>query len=346
MVLFQSTQTVNPAELDFISHYLRDLAAGSIGLLEDYQAIWPDHAEAIEKAYTRLQSEQPVQADPNEGGEFGPYSNLLEIGRGGQGVVYKAEDTRLRRTVALKVLKGLGPGSEHLVQRFKREAEIAAKLDHPGICGVLDAGIINGTPFMAMQFVEGESLSRRVTTAKAAGASEITTSVPGSGDDAPPVKASEVSADSSSSSSGPSDRQSIMRVLHLIEKAARALHATHEAGVVHRDIKPGNVMETPSGDAVILDFGIARHEEGDDLTITGDIMGTWDYMSPEQLTRGTLQLDRRTDVWSLGVTLYEILSLQRPFTGLTRQATLEAILTKDPPDICKLNATSRRAILD
>jgi serine/threonine protein kinase len=134
-------------------------------------------------------------------------------------------------------------------------------------------------------------------------------------------------------------RAQIQDLLTVFEKVARALHAAHEAGVVHRDIKPGNVMVTSAGEPVILDFGLAHAEDQDfeSLTRPGDLFGTPAYMSPEQLTRGTLQLDRRTDVYSLGATLYECLTLKRPFEAPTREALYQAILSKEPPDPRSLN---------
>ena len=246
-----------------------------MGSLEDYQSRWPEHAEAIESAYSRLQAEQPAVAALDGGGDFGPYLNLQEIGRGGQGIVYTAEDTRLGRVVALKILKGLGPGSDYLVQRFKREAEVAARLNHPGICGVLDAGVIGGTPFIAMQYLEGETLKEMIASAAPEQSSDINTFMLDSEhgtsceDDASERKKVSIS-------SGPSDRAGILEVVSLIEKVARALHAAHEAGVVHRDIKPGNLMVTRDGDPVILDFGLARSEDIDQQTLTlpGDLFGT------------------------------------------------------------------------
>ena len=253
----------------------------------------------------------PKNYDP-----IGPYQPLREIGRGGQAVVYLAEDRRLHRPVALKVLKGLGPLTETMMRRFRREAEVASRLDHPGICAVYDAGVAEGVPYIAMRYIEGETLADRIDAAK--------------------ERRGETD---SSPSFGTTTKAGILKVLEVVERAARALHVAHEAGIVHRDVKPGNIMITPRGEPVLLDFGLAGDEDGDftALTGSGDSLGTPAYMSPEQLMSRRLRLDRRTDVYSLGVTLFECLTLERPFRAGTREALYEAIRSENPTDIRKLN---------
>jgi formylglycine-generating enzyme required for sulfatase activity len=239
----------------------------------------------------------------SESSEFiSHYRILRQIGCGGQATVYLADDTRLSRQVALKVLD-VGPtANEQAIDRFRREAEITSKLNHPGICPVYDVGQDRGVLFIAMRYVEGESVAAKVAAQSTAPAG-------------------------------------ITDVLLLFEKAARALHAAHEHGVIHRDIKPGNIMVTKAGDPVVLDFGLAQEVDGSDvtLTITGDQTGTPAYMSPEQLTAHRIRLDRRTDVYSLGVALFESLTLRRPFEAPTREALYKQILMKDPPDARSLN---------
>ncbi len=236
------------------------------------------------------------------GGRLGQYGIERELGRGGQGTVYLARDTRLGRLVALKVLDGSLTADEGGQTRFQREALIASKLDHPGICTVYESGFDRGKFYIAMRYVAGESLKNFL---------------------ARPVDRSR------------SDRETLLR---LVEQLARALHVAHEAGVVHRDLKPGNIMVTPDGGPVILDFGLARLEDigGPTLTQTGDVFGTPAYMAPEQIRGHGDLVTRQSDVYALGVTLFECLTRRKAFEEATREATYHAILTREVPNIQRM----------
>ena len=298
-------------------------------------------------------------ADPDVGRRLGPWRLLRELGRGGQGAVYLAEDERLHRRAAVKLLTATDLTGDAL-DRFKREAAVASRLDHPGICAVYDVGLEGRTPYIAMRYVEGESLAQRISATKArtagdAGAStyaELLDSNATEVNRAPPSPPtpSARSARSASPAARPASRApadprtavtqlELMKVVRLVEQAARAVHAAHEAGVIHRDLKPGNIMVTTEGEPIVLDFGLAKDTSGAEATLTqeGDVMGTPAYMSPEQIAGHAAALDRRTDVYSLGATLFECLTLQRPFEAPTRDGLYQAILTKDPPDVRRLN---------
>jgi len=330
---------------DLVEQLRKDQEAGCVKELHEYLARAPHDAEAIAREYIRIQDGEATGQQVADGDSIGPYKVERELGRGGQGVVYLAEDSRLGRKVALKVLTHLGPGSEDTVRRFQREAEVASKLEHAGICGVHDAGQDGGVPYIAMQYVEGETLAERLSESRQDRMAEELSSVvlfsetvhrdarAPEGDDQN-TPGSETSSQSTSVT-----KREILDILQVFEKTARALHAAHEAGVVHRDIKPGNIILNLEGEPVILDFGLARSEDADTqtLTRTGDLFGTPAYMSPEQLTRGSIRLDRRTDVYSLGATLYECLTLKRPFEAPTREALYQTIMTRDAPDPRKLN---------
>ncbi len=274
------------------------------------------------------------------GSRIGPYELQEELGSGGQGVVYRARDLRLGRTVALKTLRGLGSGANNFMLRFRREAQAASKSDHPGVCAIYGADVEDGVAYIAMRFVEGETLARRLSTSQAESVSGTPTTIVRAMEMDPREVSADPPADPVPTPSGPDGWLELTQALAVVEKAARAIHAVHESGVIHRDVKPGNIMITPKGEVVIMDFGLAREEESgtDGLTRTGDICGTPAYMSPEQLCRVRTHLDRRTDVWSLGVVLYECITLHRPFRATSREGLYRQILEVEPLDPRRINS--------
>ena len=310
----------SPEVFDFLEEYFQDLEGEGARPLEHYLARYPGHEEAIRREYHAQQgglrtAEEPREAATEEG-RVGPYRLLSEIGRGGQGVVYRAEDTRIARRVALKVLpRAALLLSEDSRSRFKREAEVISRLDAPGLCGIYDAVVEEDLAYMAMPFVEGQTLSAAVTDAR----------------EGRPASCGLVL--------GPRSDEDLMPLLEFFEKAARALHSAHEAGVIHRDIKPGNLMVTEEVQPVWLDFGLARETGADAvaLTLSGEIFGTPAYMSPEQV--GGEPLDRRADVWSLGVTMFEALCLERPFEASTAHGLLAEIRYEAPRRALDINPT-------
>jgi WD40 repeat protein/serine/threonine protein kinase len=304
---------------DFVDEFLGDRERGEVRTLAHYLARYPRAQDAVAREYLALcapdAEERPSNgAAPDDERRIGPYRVLAEIGRGGQGAVLLAEDTRIARKVALKVLASrFDLVSEDRRRRFRREAEVIARLDHPGICGIYDADIDGDAPYIAMRFVAGKTLAQLLAEAKK-GTADASSAWP------------------------PRSALEIRRVLHLFERVARALHAAHEAGVVHRDVKPGNVMIADDGSPVLLDFGLARDAQGDleQLTQSGDVFGTPAYMSPEQLS-GEGILDRRTDVYALAVSLHEALTLARPIEGSNRLQLLQKMRDERVPDARKRN---------
>jgi len=292
---------------------------------QDYAQLFPGHERAVLQGLRVLRgggTSDPTTGAP-AGTPAGPrtigHFRLLEVlGSGGQGVVYLAEDLRLGRRVALKLLTSYGgaAGPQEL-ERLRREAAIASKLRHPGICPVYDVQLEGETPYLVLAFLEGETLGRRIRAAREA--------APAGG----PHPSG--SALRSAPPGGPGD---VAWSVRLVEKVARALHAAHEAGVVHRDVKPGNVMIGPDGEPVILDFGLARSLEGEmrQLTMTGGFVGTLAYTAPELLRGDAQPHDRRSDVYALGATLHETLTLELPFPGPTQSSMLAAILSGQVPD--------------
>ncbi len=323
-----------------------DRAGGALRPVEEYQARFPGNWDLVARefraaerdrgaaglAVTAVGGAAALGAAAEGGGpeaRIGPYLLLRELGRGGMGVVHEAQDLRLQRRVALKLLAPGFAASGPLRLRFEREAAVAARLDHPGIAAVYEAGEADGTAFIAMRFVEGRPLSEWIADGRAAGRGG-TVSLPGTASDA---ETAATPSDGARTTGAPG-RTAVDRVLRFFEGAARALHHAHEQGLVHRDVKPANLMVARSGEPVLLDFGLAREEEGEGqgLTQTGHLMGTPAYMSPEQLTAQRIRVDRRTDVYSLGVSLYEALTLALPFEAPTREGLYKAILTSDPAD--------------
>jgi WD40 repeat protein/serine/threonine protein kinase len=284
-------------------------------------------------------------AGPGEGREeflaaasIGPYRIMRRLGEGAQGTVYLAEDSRLPRQVALKVLPAHWMAQREALERFRREAIAASRLNHPCICTVYEANTETDPPYIALEYIDGRNLAELIREAQsgvAPAGSEVRSSV---------VVLPSQDSDSSvqlhpariSSSTG-SLRVELERVCALVEGLARALHVAHEAGFIHRDIKPSNIMVTAHGRPVILDFGLARDMESSELTRTGTLIGTPVYMSPEQLRPDRQPLDQRTDVYSLGVVLYECLALRRPFDAPTLEALYHQILETEPTPLRRLN---------
>ena len=223
--------------------------------------------------------------------DFGDYELLEEIGRGGQGVVYRARQKSLNRTVALKVI-GLGQwATKAHVKRFRLEAEAAASLDHPCIVPIYEVGEREGSCYFSMKFIEGGQLdevakSKPISPRQAAG---------------------------------------------LIAKLARTVHYAHEHGILHRDIKPGNVLIDTKGEPHLTDFGLARLVEAEStLTRTMDVMGTPSYMAPEQAAGQNQQLTSATDVYGLGAVFYQLLTGHPPFAGPTTYETVRLVLESEP----------------
>ena len=290
----------------------------------------PTHAHLLEALFT---DDEEEEAEIQDSRTLGDYRLVREIGRGGMGKVYLARDECLGNTVAVKVLPASVLRSERAVARFKREAQLAAQLDHPGIVRVLNIGHQDEVHYFAMEYVAGAPLKAIVSGAKDTGLETA------SGETIGDAIANSDSPEAVDRDRPDTDwsRSYIETVVDLTAQVAEALDYAHQHGVIHRDVKPANILVTRDGRALLADFGIAWREDLPALTMTGDFAGTPYYISPEQAMAKRATVDHRTDVFSLGVTLYELVTLGRPFEGETNREVLDKIIGKEPIDPCKLN---------
>jgi serine/threonine protein kinase len=229
---------------------------------------------------------------------FGRYRLERLLGQGGMGIVYLAQDTQLNRAVAMKVPTLTGGRSDSAKARFVREAQAAAALQHPNICPIYDIGEIDGVLYLTMAFLQGEALSHRIQNRKPF----------------EPRAAAE-----------------------LVRKLALALQSAHALGVIHRDLKPGNIMMDDRGEPIIMDFGLARRADlvSEQLTHQGDILGTPAYMSPEQMLGEIAMMGPGCDIYSLGVILFELLTGTPPFRGDLPSLVSQVTLDDPPPPSCR-----------
>jgi serine/threonine protein kinase/tetratricopeptide (TPR) repeat protein len=275
--------------------------------------------------------------------QLGDYRLIREIGRGGMGIVYEAEQLSLGRRVALKVLPFAATLGSAQLQRFNNEARAAAALKHPHIVGVHSVGIERGVHYYAMELIEGRSLAEVAEQLRAGSHPEGARQGARSQNSALPAPSSPLLADTSpvaalSTLNTSQPAEYFRSIAHLGIQAADALDYAHQMGIVHRDIKPSNLLVDDNAHLWITDFGLALTQSEAGLTMTGDLLGTLRYMSPEQAAGKRLPLDHRTDVYSLGATLYELLAQRPAFASAERATLLREIAEVDPPPLRKINS--------
>ncbi len=261
-------------------------------LMEPPFAIKPALVVLSSEDFSNLAALRNPVPDLAAGQTLGRYRIESLLGRGGMGAVYRAYDSHLHRTVALKVPFFKRGHSDEVVKRFLREARAVAQLSHANLCRVFDVGTIDGVLFLTMEFVEGQSLEAIAQ---------------------------------------PNEPLMEKTAISIVMQVALALQEAHEHGIVHRDLKPANIMINGKGQAILMDFGLARNIDGDEheLTNDGDLLGTPSYMSPEQVRGESNQVGPASDIYSLGVVLYRLLAGRRPFEGKLT-AILAAIPTQTP----------------
>ena len=254
---------------------------------------------------------------------LGDFRLVRELGCGGMGIVYEAEQLSLCRRVALKMLPFVALVDPKQLQRFQNEARAAASLNHPSIVRVHSVGCDRGVHYYAMEYIEGQTLAHVIAELRAAAGSSPLTNETSS---------------TFISSGGLAGNQSFFHVVASLGiQAADALEHAHQLGIVHRDIKPSNLMVDANGHLWITDFGLATGNTITGPTLTGDVLGTLRYMSPEQAAGERRMPDGRTDIYSLGVTLYELATLQPAFPAENRQELLRQIADTDPVPPRRLN---------
>ena len=294
---------VDPSELgDAIGQYLELELSGSTPTPEEFAARHPRIATELRgclEALCAVRGETGAGAAPPR--ELGEFRLLRRIGRGGMGVVYEAEEPRLGRRVALKVLTGAGRFDRERLVRFQREVEATAQLQHPCIVPVFAGGSAGGFPYYAMPLLAGRPLDAVLAEMRAGRAPAALSS-----------------------------RDELGRWVRRFVEVCGALAHAHERGILHRDVKPANLFLEGDGRLLLLDFGLSRSTAEVSLTHTGEALGTPRYMSPEQIVGVHPALDGRTDVYSLGATLYELLTLAPAFPQAERESLFRAILVRDP----------------
>jgi len=264
------------------------------------------------------------------------------LGQGGMGIVYRAREADHDRVVALKVLpRLLSTGNSSIVERFRREAAAAARLRHPNIVPIYDFGASNGCYYYSMQLVEGEPLNALIRRLRLESSREQVTSTDveeGGANDY--VQTSPLGGSTSAAGryGAPAESGYFLRVAAWIAGVAEGLDHAHGMGVIHRDVKPGNLILSRGDRLMIADFGLALTDQDETLTRTGAILGTLRYISPEQALGNRVPVDERTDVYSLGATLYELLALEPVHSGREEKELLAAVVTQEPRAPSKVNA--------
>lgn len=301
-----------------VEEFIRLYEKGEISSIDEFSARHPEPLreairreceETLDLRESLAQQEAASTWGNPIGKRLGDFEIIEEIERGGFGIVYLAEQISLKRRVALKVLPHQLTLSERGVQRFQREAEAVAKLSHPGIVQVIQYGTEAGIHYLAMEYIKGPNLHQILEAYR---------------------RRDEGKGKPMSDLLNPDRPGHSRRVARIVGAIAEALYYAHERGVVHRDVKPRNILIDEEGKPRVIDFGLAKLVNVPSISMTGDLAGTPYYMSPEQALAKRVPVDHRTDIFSLGVVMYEMLTFHRPFEGNTSHQILYEISFKEP----------------
>ena len=370
----------DPRVASALAAYLAELEAGRRPSRDELLESYPEIAEDLADCLDIVEFVHSAAAGPSNGpldlpgddlprddlprdAMLGEYRLVREIGRGGMGIVYEAEQVSLGRRVALKVLSGTAALDPLKLQRFRIETQAVAQLHHPHIVPIFAVGSERGTHHYAMQYIEGPTLAdvihqqRRFGRGAAGGmeAGPVSSDTPrvtsdpasatgehsanGTGDRVREVSPSGLAASPTSSHRG---RGAFRALARLAIQAAEALDHAHAMGILHRDIKPSNLLIDAGGNLWVTDFGLARFQDEPGLTPTGDLLGTLRYIAPELVLGQRMVYDPRSDIYSLGATLYELLTLRPVFDGRDRRELIRQIAQDEPIPPRRLDPTIPR----
>jgi serine/threonine protein kinase/Flp pilus assembly protein TadD len=337
------SNSIEDAVAEVVDAFQEQVRRGERPDVEEYAQRYPHLADILRRVLPALEVLRPQEGSlPSLMGaadvppELGDFRIIRQVGKGGMGIVYEAEQVSLHRRVALKVLPFAATMDPRHLQRFHNEAQAAACLHHTNIVPVHSVGCERGVHFYAMQFIDGQPLSEIIRQLRHAEKKAPTAGQDGTVAYQPsgvetastPSPAAELTP---LTGEGRRSRDYFRKVAELGVQAAEALDHAHQLGIVHRDIKPANLMLDSMGRVWVTDFGLAHMQHGEaSLTMTGQALGTPRYMSPEQALAKRVPIDHRTDVYSLGATLYELLTLRPAFTSEDRHELLRQIAFEDP----------------
>jgi serine/threonine protein kinase len=328
----------DPRVLAAVQEYLAELESGRRPDRRAFADRHPDLGDALPPYLDALDALQvvaprsshsrpPAQGEPPPAEPLGDFRIVREIGRGGMGVVYEAVQLSLGRQVALKVLPFAAALNARQLQRFKTEAHAAAQLHHSNIVPVYAVGCERGVHYYAMQLIDGRPLDAVVHELRGEPAGPSGSSPTVDFRAGPTARRTGTTGAASRAGRG---REAYRAAARIAAQAADALAYAHDAGVVHRDVKPANLLLDAKGNVWVADFGLAQVAADPGLTRTGDVFGTLRYMSPEQAAGRRLDIDHRADIYSLAATLYELLTLEPVFPDDDREALLHRVLRDDP----------------
>jgi serine/threonine protein kinase/tetratricopeptide (TPR) repeat protein len=347
----------DPRVLQAVEEYLAAVEAGGQPDRTEFLKRYPQIAAPLAVCLEGLQLVQDAAPQLRTGGEdllpdgsavvapghLGDFRLVREVGRGGMGIVYEAEQRSLGRRMALKVLPLAATLDPRRLQRFKNEAQAAAHLNHPHIVAVHSVGCERGVHYYAMQFIDGQSLAAVIAELRRHAGPPRQQPAPATDSEATASGLPAAASTEATARAGLSTERSVTSaaffrtVAELGVQAAEALEHAHSEGVIHRDIKPANLLLDAQGKLWVTDFGLAHCQSTASLTLTGDLVGTLRYMSPEQALAKRVVIDHRTDLYSLGATLYELLTLEPVLAGSDRQELLRQIAFEEPRPPRRLN---------